>query len=149
MEKQIEIQPHGKWTKCVIFAIILALLLMAMSCGVNRCIKVLERKGALDTVVVEKVDTLRIDVPVVTVHERLRRDTLVEYLQGETIIRYRYTTKTDSILVEADCPDNEVITNTRKETVYIQKSITWKDKLMWGAVGVGVVVLVWFLKERG
>lgn len=148
--KPMEVRPNWP-SEIIFFVIMLLLLIMLMSCGVNRCIRKLERAGALDTVTVTKIDTLRIDVPVVEYKNLLKRDTLVEYKQGETVIRYKYFTKTDSIKIEADCPDKEVITKTEKETVYVQKETTWKDRLKWLGIGAGLfslVLLVIFIRRK-
>jgi hypothetical protein len=92
----------------------------------------------MDTTTAVRTDTVRIAVPVVTVHERLKRDTLVTYLQGETRIRYRYSTKTDSIFIEAKCPDKEIITVDKIRTIKVQILPKW----FWFVVGGSILAFI-------
>ncbi len=132
-----------KWVLMVLTIIILMLLL---GCSASWHVRQAVRKDPgmfKDTVTVVTVDTLRIDVPVVEWRDRLKRDTLVEYRQGDVVIRYRYSTLTDTLVVEADCPDKEVVTRTETNTVPpVVVEEGWRSRLFWLLASIGMVLLV-------
>jgi len=118
------------------------------ACSANWHIRQAVKKdpSILDTTRTVQVDTVRIDVPVVRIEELIKRDTLVEFRDGETVIRYKYNTLTDSIFVEADCPDQKVITKTEKITA----TVTVLPRWFWWVVGGAVAfsVLMFTIKSK-
>jgi hypothetical protein len=127
---------------CLVTVLLLALLLSG--CSANWHLKTALRKdqSIIDTTRVVTSDTVKVEVPVVRVVEKLKRDTLVEYLQGEVLIRYRYNTKTDTIMIEADCPDHEVVTVTDTRTVHVKVKPTWQDVGKWLLLGACAMLFV-------
>jgi hypothetical protein len=128
-----------KIIKTILTGLTIIAVCSLMSCSASqRASRHIRRAQKIDPTIFSSVtttvttrDTVYIDVPVVEFKDRLHRDTLIEYKQGETIVRYRYTTKTDSLFIEADCPDTKEITETNTtttdNTIVLEKK--WWDKI--------------------
>ena len=119
-------------------AIVLALLLSSCS-GSWHLRRAIKKDPALfDSTSVVKIDTLRIKTERVDTAFIQQRDTVIQYIQqdnqGRPIeIRYRWNTKTDTVEINVDCPDQEVITNTitNTNTVLVKPSIWQQIKSLW------------------
>jgi len=100
-----------------------------------------------DTTKVEKIDTLKIVSPPVKTSFLQRRDTLIirhqkDSAEKEVEIRYRWNTETDTVEIQADCPDPEIITKTiTKTNTIIKKHNYWK--MFWGfPIGVKLLFII-------
>ena len=127
-------------------ALIIALILSSCSASFHakRAIKKNPNAFKADTTVV--VDTLVIEVPKVDTSFVYQFDT-VEMVINEVKIRHHYDTTTNEVYIEADCPDQEVITKT--ETITLPPIIikpSWKDKIVSGliiaAILIGLAILI-------
>ena len=139
--------------KIIVKLLILFLLVLFMSCSsqwhLRRAIK--KDPSAFDTTRVVQLDTVIVPIESVDTVFKLQRDTLIEYLQNDVQIKYRYSTITDTLMIEVDCPDNEVVTKTVTETVpiIIQPTIWDSLKLLfkyWWVI-VLAVVSIFLLKK--
>lgn len=98
-----------------------------------------------------KSDTVKIEVSKVDTVFSQVRDTVIQYVQkdrsgNEVKIKYLFNTKTDSVYIQADCPDQEVITNTKTETITINPTI-WV-KLKYSLISLVVFALVWLFRKK-
>jgi hypothetical protein len=91
---------------------------------------------------VQVVDTLVISTEKVDTAFVQQTDTLIRFIQkdseGQEIrIEYKWNTKTDTVEIAVDCPDNEVVikTNTVTNTVKVLPSFMEKAK-------AGVIVII-------
>ena len=94
-----------------------------------------------------KIDTLIKEVATVDTVFKQKTDTLIQFVQkdsihNEVIIRYKYNTLTDSVFIEVDCPDNEVITKEviKTQTVEIKPSL-W-EKFLYFFMGVALLYVI-------
>ena len=131
--------------------ILVALIAMLMSCSATWHVERAMKKDPLifETTQTEKVDTVTIPVKEVDTLFIQQRDTLIEYIQKdslgrETIIKYKWNTLTDSVFISADCPDPEIVTKTITKTNTITLKPTIKDLLtrFWWIMFIIVLFLV-------
>jgi hypothetical protein len=103
----------------------LTLLILLSSCSASWHVKKAIRKDPnifeADTITV--IDTIRIEVPKVDTSFVYQFDT-VEMVINDVKIKHHYDTTTNEVYIEADCPDQEVITKTEtiKETIVLKPS---------------------------
>lgn len=109
--------PPSNFKRWLVLGIVVAIMILLSGCSASWHIRRAQAKDPSmfsDTVRVEKIDTLIVEVPKIDTLFRQVRDTLIEYVQetvqGEVRIKYLWNTKTDSVFIEADCPDSEVVT---------------------------------------
>lgn len=141
--------PYGS---LIVYGKALLLLLVISSCSASWHIKKAKAKDPdlftyNETV---KIDTLIQEVTKVDTLFRKKVDTLIQFVQKDSLkreiqIKYKYNTITDSVFIEVDCPDVEVITKevVKTNTVEIKPNI-W-DKLIYfigGVVLLFVILLV-------
>lgn len=92
---------------------------------------------------VTRIDTIRdtvfIKVASIDTVFKYNFDT-VEYYQDKVFIKYHYDTLTNDVFISADCPDNEIVTNTvtKTETVTIKPTFLESAKY---AIYLIVVIL--------
>lgn len=129
----------------------IALMVGMCSCSNNWYLKKAIEKNPevfADTLRTEKIDTLILEVPKVDTLFRQVRDTLIEYKQGEVKIKYLWNTKTDSIYIEADCPDQEVITKevvTQLPPIVIEPTF-WQEA-RWGLALAAIFFILIALRK--
>ncbi len=136
--------------------IIILLLLISSCSGSWHLRKAIKKDPSLfDSTTVTKRDTLRLETLKVDTAFIQQRDTLIQYIQrdnnGDSIqIRYRWNTKTDTVQIEVDCPDQEVITNTitKTNTVIVKPSIWQQIKRLWWLFLIVLVLLSIVWKRR-
>lgn len=118
MTANVNISPESQ--RLLALVVIIALVMGMCSCSASWHIRKAKEKDPSmfkDTVSVEKIDTVIVEVPKVDTSFMQIRDTLIEYIQGDVKIKYLWNTITDSVFIEADCPDAEVITKEVVKTV--------------------------------
>lgn len=99
---------------------------------------------------VVRIDTFFIETEPTEFQFLLERDTLKEIvyrdsLLRETVIRYKYNTINDTIYIEVDCPDQEVIEKETEKTtpcIELQPEPTLWQRLEYAAYLVGVLLLL-------
>ena len=122
----------------------MALVLSLCSCSANWHIRKAKKKDPSLFDTVETVDTVVLEVPKVDTLFKQVRDTLIEYIQKDSIgqevkIKYLYNTVTDSVFIEVDCPDPEIITKTVTNTVEIKPTI-WQQ-IKWFIMVLGLIAI--------
>ena len=133
------------------------LLLLLSSCSASWHIQRAIKKDAslFDSTSVVATDTVRLITERVDTAFIQQRDTLIQYIQqdnegNDVEIRYKWNTKTDSVFIEVDCPDQEVITNTitNTNTLLIKPTLWQQIKSLWWLILIllGVIVLKFIVK---
>lgn len=125
--------------KILILGAIVALLCMLMSCSASKLVRMAQKKDPNIFKTTTVRDTTFIETPVVEFVDKIQRDTLIEYKDGETVIRYRYNTLTDTLEIEADCPDNVLVTETTDTTIVTEER--WIDRWKSIFIAIGSVIL--------
>ena len=123
---------------------VLAIILLS-GCTASNLIRRAKRKDpSLFTVQIDTVrDTIFVKVASIDTVFKYNFDT-VEYWQDKVFIKYHYNTLTNNVFIEADCPDQEIITEyiTKSEIVTLEPTL--KDKLL-GGVYIGLGILGFFV----
>jgi len=146
-------RPKGGLPLFVLFFLIIILVMLLAGCSSGWHLKRAQQKDPtlFDTTRTVSVDTVIIETAAVDTAFAQVRDTLIVYTIREpqsdkdVIVKYLWNTKTDSVFIEVDCPDQEVITNTITETntVYLKPSFWEKLKLTgWILLLIGFMYLV-------
>lgn len=144
--------PKWKWLRDLIgIAVLIAMLCLLFSCSASWHVRRAQKKDPsifnTQTTSITTIDTLYIETPVVQFRDSVLYDTLVEFKQGETIIRYKIVDKI--IHVEADCPDEKVVvehTETTTETTIVTEK-KWIDRIkedFWAMAGGALLILILF-----
>lgn len=121
----------------IVTLILLALLMsQCRSAQAHLNLAIKKDPSILDTTRQVSIDTLIIETPSVDTSFVQVRDTLITYVQKDSIgreiqIKYLWNTETDSVFIEADCPDPEIITRTETQTIYVTKHPAWWSKTKW------------------
>ena len=113
---------------------VLAIILLS-GCSASNLIRRAKRKDP-------SIFSVKIDTVIDTVF-KYNFDT-VEYWQDKVFIKYHYDTLTNNVFIEADCPDQEIITEYIKKSEVVTLEPTLKDKLL-GGVYIGLGVLSFFI----
>lgn len=127
-----------------LFIYVLSVSLL-LGCSASRHIKIAKRKDP--SLFEERVnrDTVKLEIP--TLVERIKIDTLVSVVKIDPITKYKtvikYKITKDTIMI--DCPDSEVITVTKVETITIKP--TFWEKLQWFAYALGGLVVFLGVKK--
>ena len=116
-------------------------IVLLSGCTASNLIRRAKRKDpSLFTTQIDTVrDTVFIKVASIDTVFRYNFDT-VEYWQDKVFIKYHYDTLTNNVFIEADCPDEQIITEVITNTEIVTLEPTLRDKLM-GGVYVGVCLL--------
>jgi len=132
--------------------VLFLLLVMGGGCSASyhakRAIKKNPQAFKADTTIV--VDTLVIEVPKIDTTFVYDFDT-VEVIVDDVKIKYHYDTLTRETYIEADCPDQEVLTETKTITLppIIIKPSIWdriSSGLIIAAVILGILLLIKLFK---
>ena len=133
-------------TAAIIIFILVVLTLLVCSCSASWHVKKAIRKDPSifnrDTITV--IDTLVIEVPKVDTSFVYQFDT-VEFVIDNVRVRHHYDTLTNEVFIEADCPDQEVITKTETITERIVLKPTLWDKIKGGTLTALLLVGLWFI----
>ena len=93
-------------------------IILLCSCSASyhakRAIKKNPQAFKADTTIV--IDTIVLEVPKIDTTFIYQFDT-VEYIQEDVKIKYHFDTLTNQVYIEADCPDQEIITKTETITL--------------------------------
>lgn len=126
----------------------LPIILLLCSCSASyhakRAIKKNPQAFKADTTIV--IDTVVLEVPKIDTTFIYQFDT-VEYFQEDVRIKYHFDTLTNEVFIEADCPDQEVITKTETITLppIIIKPTIWariKSGVIIAAILIGVLFII-------
>lgn len=120
----------------------LILLFVLTGCNANWHLQRAIKKDPFILVVdtVKMIDTVFVEVASVDTIFKYKFDT-VEFWKDSVYVKYYYQVEDSLVYLEVDCPDKEVITDTKIITETIQLKASWKEKIRWIAIGV----LIWFL----
>ena len=122
----------------------LIILLSLTSCSASyharKAIKKNPQAFKADTTVI--IDTVVVEVPKVDTAFVYQFDT-VEYVQEDVRIKYFHDTTTQQVYIEADCPDQETVVETKTITLPpIIIKPTLKEKVLYGLIPVALIILV-------
>lgn len=123
-------------------------VLSLYSCSASQHLRIAKRKDP--SLFVTQIDTVRdtiyVKVPKIDTVFKYSFDT-VEYWQDKVFIKYHYDTLTNDVFIEANCPDNEVITNniTTTETITIKPTL-W-ESLQYSIYIIGGLIVVIGIKK--
>lgn len=143
-----------RWLWFIITIILVALL---CSCSAQWHLRQSIKKdpSIFDTTRQVKRDTTFIKVASVDTVFKQQRDTLIQYIQRDSIgreirVKYLWNTKTDTVLVDIDCGDQKVIRETITETRTIKVEPTWRDvlKKYWWSLVIVIVGILLFGRRR-
>ena len=137
--------------KTIVFLLFMLIFISLCSCSASWHIKramVKDPSMFKDTVRVEKIDTILIETPKVDTLFKQQRDTLIEYIQGDVKIKYLWNTKTDSVYIEADCPDQEIIERVVTKTVppIVLKPTFWQQA-RWAVIILFLIGVIFLLRK--
>lgn len=131
-----------------ILALFITLMLIVSMCSCSASWHIRQAKNKApelfrDTLETVSIDTVIVYTPKVDTVLKQLRDTVIEYQQGEVKIKYLWNTKTDSIYIEADCPDQEVVTKTIvRELPPIVLEPTFWQKIEWFMYAFLVILII-------
>lgn len=136
----------------LLFVVTVVLLALWCSCSAQWHLRQSIKKdpSIFDTTRQVKRDTTFIKVASVDTVFKQKRDTVIQYIQSDSIgreirVKYIWNTKTDTVMLDVDCGDQKVITETVIETRTVKVEPTWRDylkKYWWSLVIVIVGVLL-------
>ena len=127
----------------------LIVLLLCSSCSASYHIKKAMRKDPslfkADTVSI--VDTVRVVTQKVDTAFIQQTDTLIQFIQQDDIgqdikIKYLYSTITDSVFIEVDCPDQQTIVKTEVVTKTVTIKPTFFEKIRYLLIGIGILLFI-------
>lgn len=129
---------------------LLLVALLAGSCSASWHLRKAQIKdpSLFNTNTVRVVDTITVEVPKLQAVFKYKHDT-VRITKDSVRIKYFYNTKDSTVFVEADCPDNKVVTNTVTNTKTIKVLPTFWQKAAYGFKSLLILLIViivgWFL----
>ena len=144
-----EIPPIDLKKLIALIATLLVLVMLFSGCSASWHLRKARAKdpGLFDTTRTVQIDTLIKKVPVVDTAFIQLRDTLIEYQQGDVKIKYLWNTKTDSVFIEADCPDPEIISKTIKEVQTVEIKPTLWEQLRYSLIILVILLIVLALRR--
>ena len=117
------------------------LAMLLMSCDAHKLMSMAIKKdpSILDSTTVVSRDTTLLETVRVDTVFRLKRDTLIRYVQKDNLgkeieVQVRWRTKTDTLEIQVDCPDQETIIETKETTVTVKVVPKWFKWVMRGGI---------------
>ena len=126
----------------------IAIILICCSCSASWHIKTAMRKDPTlfqaDTV--QLIDTLVVHTESVDTTFIQQMDTVIQFVQkdnrGQEIkIKYLWNTKTDTVQISVDCPEQEIITKTNTVTKTVTIKPTLWESIRWGLIFLAILAV--------